>query len=283
MYARRLLAVLALLAGIPFVAGCGAEDLSTASIAEAAEVTEAEGGMRIAISQTLTLPGAGRVATTGTGVMDTARQASHLTMKVTSAPDVIVGAFDKSDLSTEVITDHAVVYTHSAQLSQLLGAGRKWVRIDAAKVGEAVGVDVSALTQSGQDPTQAVSQLKAVGEDVEKVGRETVRGVATMHYRATVDLRRALTPAAGGAAARDRLIEQLGTSTVPVDVWIGEDDRVRRLTQKLSLKGGGGPSEIEQRFELYDFGADVDIKVPRAREVADITDLAASGAATIGP
>ena len=288
MYARRLLVLLALLAALPVLAGCGAEKLSTASIAEAADVTVAERGMRIAIDQTLTLPGAGRMATTGSGVMDTDGQTSHLTMKVASAPDVVVGAFDKSDLTTEVITDRTVVYTHSAQLGQLLGAGRKWLRIDAAKVGEAAGIEVSALTQPGQDPTQALRQLKAVGADVDKVGREDVRGVETMRYRATVDLRRypALAPAADRAAARaaiERLIEVTGASTIPVDVWIGKDDLVRRVTQKLSLKGAGAPSAIEQRFELYDFGTKVDIKIPPPRQVTDVTDLAASGAATVGP
>ena len=197
-------------------------------------------------------------------------------------PDVIVGAFDASDLATEVITDHAVVYTHSAQLSQLLGAGRKWVKFDAEKLGRLAGIDVSALTQSGQDPTQAVRQLRAVSDDIEKVGREQVRGVDTMHYRATVELRRypALVPAGERAAARDaidQLIEMTGAATVPVDVWVGEDDLVRRLAQKLTLKGAGGPSEIEQRFEFYDFGADVDVRIPPPSEVADVTDLAASG------
>lgn len=180
------------------------------------------------------------------------------------------------------------MYTHSPQLSQLLGAGRKWLRIDAAKVAKAAGLDVSALTQPGQDPTQALRQLKTVGADVEKVGREDVRGVETMRYRATVDLRRypALAPAADRAAAREaieRLIELTGASKIPVDVWIGEDDRVRRVTQKLSFKDAGGPTTVEQRFELYDFGTKVDIKIPPRSQVADVSDLAASGAATIGP
>jgi len=207
---------------------------------------------------------------------------------VTSAPDVIVGAFDKNHLVTQVITDHAIVYTHSPQLSQLLGAGRDWVKIDAAEVGRAAGIDVSALTQPGQDPTQAVRQLKAVSADVKTVGREEVRGVATTHYRATVDLRRYadLVPAADRAAARasiDRFTAETGASRVPVDVWIGADDLVRRLAQKLSLDASGGPSAIEQRFEFYDFGAQVDIRVPDADEVTDVTDLAATGTATLGP
>ena len=289
MHSRRLVALLTLLVAIHVLAGCGAEDLSTASIAEAAEATVGERGMRIAIDQTLTLPGAGRMSMAGIGVMDTAGQASHVTMTVTQASDVVVGAFDKSDLATEIITDHAVVYVHSAQLSQLLGAGRRWLRIDAAKVGAAAGIDVSALAQPGQDPAQAVRQLEAVGADVETVGREDVRGVETMRYRATVDLRRyaALAPAADRAAARgaiERIIEVTGASTIPVDVWIGEDDRVRRMSQKLSFKDAGGPIAMEQRFEFYDFGTKVDIKIPPPGQVTDVSELAAAGAgATAGP
>ena len=286
--ARRPLALLVLLAALPALAGCGAEDLSTASIAEAADATVAEHGMRIALRQTVTLPGGGRMATSGSGVMDTRGQASHLTLRVTSAPDVVVGAFDKNDLVTQVITDHATVYMHSPQLSQLLGTGRDWVKIDAAEIGEAAGIDVSGLTQSGQDPTQAMRQLKAVSGKVETIGREDVRGVSTTHYRATVDLRRFpdLVPRADRAAARaavDQLIDVTGAGTVPVDVWIGADDRVRRLAQKLSLDAGGASSAIEQRFEFYDFGAKVDIRVPDPGKVTDVGDLATAGTATLGP
>lgn len=288
MYARHIVALLALLTAVAALAGCGAKDLSTAAIAQAADATMAERGMRIALQQTLTMQGAGRIETSGSGVMDTAGQASHLTLKVTSAPDVVVGAFDARDLSTEVITDRATVYTHSAQLNQLLGATRKWVKIDAAEMGRAAGVDVAALPQSGQDPAQAMRQLRAVSGKVRTVGRDEVRGVATTHYRTTIDLRRypALAPAADRAAARasiDRLIDELGVSEIPVDVWIGKDGLVRRLRQKLPLEIAGGPIAIEQRFEFYDFGSAVRIEVPSPREVTDVTELAASGAATIGP
>ncbi len=273
---------------MPALSGCGAEDLDPAAIAEAADATVAERGMRIAISQTLTIPGAGRLSTSGSGVMDTQGQRSHLTLKVTSGPDLVVGAFDGSDLVTEVITDGFAVYTHSSRLSQLLGSGRRWVKVNAAKVSEAAGVDVSALTQTGQDPTQVVRQLRAVSGDVETVGEEDVRGVATTHHRATVDLRRYpdLVPAAERAAAReaiDALIEQTGASTVPVEIWVGEDGLVRRLAQKLELKVPGGPTAIEQRFELYDFGAKVAVTVPGADEVTELSDLIDGRGATVGP
>jgi len=53
---------------------------------------------------------------------------------------------------------------------------------------------------------------------------------------------------------------------------------VRRIAQKLSLDAAGMSSAIEQRFEFYDFGAKVDIDVPDAGEVAEMSDLAAAGA-----
>lgn len=290
MFARHIVALVAvaLLAVISALTGCGAKDLSTAAIAQAADATVAERGMRIALKQTLTLPGGGRVESSGSGVIDTAGQASHLTLEVTSAPDVVVGAFDTRDLSTEVITHRATVYTHSAQLNQLLGAGRKWVKIDAVEMGRAAGVDVAALPRAGQDPAQAMSQLRAVSGKVETVGREEVRGVATTHHRTTIDLRRypALVPAADRAAARAaiaRLVDEIGVSEIPVDVWIGEDDLVRRLSQKLPLEIDGGPIAIDQRFEFYDFGTAVHIEVPSPSEVTDVTDLPAAGTATVGP
>lgn len=286
---RQLLALLALLAVlVPALAACGAEDLSPSAIAEAADTTAAERGMRIAITQTLTIPRAGRVLASGSGVMDPARQVSHITLKVTSGPDRVVGAFDQAGLLTEVITDRFTVYTHSPQLNQLLGHRRTWVKVDADRIGRAAGVDVSALTQPGQDPTQALRQLAAVSGDVETVGDEEVRGVATTRYSATVDLRRYpdLVSRADRAAARasiDDLIEQSGASEIPVDVWLGEDGLVRRLAQRLALNVPGGPSAIEQRFDLYDFGTKVYIDVPDASEVSDQTNLVDGRGATVGP
>ena len=79
------------------------------------------------------------------------------------------------------------------------------------------------------------------------------------------------------------LVGQTGSSTVPVDIWVGEDGLVRRLTQRLRLNVQGGPSAIEQRFELYDFGAKVEVVVPDADDVADLTDLLDVRGATAEP
>ena len=132
-------------------------------------------------------------------------------------------------------------------------------------------------------------QLKAAGGDIEKVGEEDVRGVATTHYKATIDFERypELVPADERAAARAsmrQLIKLTGARTAPVEVWVDDDDLVRRLEQTTKLTiPGAGPMSMVQQLELYDFGTKVDIDVPDPAEVADMTDLAGQGAATLGP
>lgn len=228
--------LLVLTAAVPALAGCGTEDLSPSSIAQAADTTVAKNAMKIRIDQTITMPGAGALVMTGSGEIDTRSQMSHITMRVADGPSAAAGAPVGDLSSTEVISDKLVVYMRVAQLEGVLGEGKRWMRVDAAKAAEAAGLDTSALLQSGQDPAQAISQLGAVSGDVEKVGEEKVRGVDTTHYRATVDFDRypSLVPASQRAAVRAsmrRLEKLMGSSTAPVDVWVDDDDLVRRYRQ----------------------------------------------------
>jgi hypothetical protein len=279
---RRLPALLAVLAAIPALAGCGAEDLSPSSIAQAADTTVATSAMKLRIDQTMTIPGVGPMQMGGDGAIDIRHQRSRFTLGITSAPGGAAGALGDA-LSTEVISDHFDVYTRSPQLSPLLGDGKRWLKVDVAEISKAAGIDLSAMARPNQDPSQSLQQLKAVSGDVEKVGEEAVRGVSTTHYRATIDFDKYpdLVPAEDRAAARAsmrQLIKLTGSHTAPVEVWVGEDDLVRRFKQKLSLAIPGAPSAIEQQIELYDFGAKVDIDVPDADEIADMSDLAAAAA-----
>ena len=286
---RRLLCLLAALAVFAALSGCGADDLSPTSIARAADATIAKNGMKIQIDQTMTVPGAGPVTMTGAGAIDTRGQASHLTMKLTGMPGGGTGGLDADDLTTEVITDRLVVYTRTPQLGSALGQGKSWLKVDLAEAAKGAGIDLASMMQTGQDPAQAIRQLEAVSGDIEKVGEEDVRGVSTTHYRATIDFSKypELVPAADRAAARasmQQLTKLTGAKTAPVEVWVGEDDLLRRFKQKLRLEiPGAGASSIEQQFELYAFGTKVDITVPDADKVVDASKLAARGAAALTP
>ena len=169
-----------------------------------------------------------------------------------------------------MIFDGLTFYMRSPLFEPLLPAGKRWLKIDLDTIGQEAGLDLGALVNQGasQDPTQVLAYLKAASGDVERVGTETVRGVATTHYKATIDFRKVpdSAPADQRAAVRrsiEQLIELSGASTAPMEVWIGRTAspaascrrrRPGRRQQRITLR---------QRTELYDFGTKVDVAIPR--------------------
>jgi len=105
---------------------------------------------------------------------------------------------------------------------------------------------------------------------VTKVGTETLGGVETTHYTATLD------PAKIPNGAR--LQKLTGASYQPVDVWIDSDDHVRRLHMAYSMSGsaaaGVGMSN-EMTMTFSDYGKNVDVSVPTDAETFDATGEAA--------
>ncbi len=110
-----------------------------------------------------------------------------------------------------------------------------------------------------------------------------MRGVATTHYKATIDFNPypGTVPAQDREAARraiEQVIELAGSARAPMEVWIGEDGVVRRTKQTIrTLVAPGVRGTVEQQIELFDFGAAVDVELPSEDETQDATDLAAEG------
>lgn len=287
MSARPLVALLALLAAIPLLTGCGGgtDTLSSAAVAKAADATVAKGGTRISLQSDATFPGgAGQLKMSGEGVVDGRTQQGRLTLRATSAP----AGESRDTLGQEVVFDKLVLYLRSPLFAAALRGGKKWVRIDLSRAGKAAGIDLASLTQSGQDPSQSLRLLRAVSGDITEIGKEDVRGVSTTHYKATIDLRKypGTVPAEDRAAARatvKTLTRALGGSTSPVEFWIDEDDLVRRYAQSLKVETAGGTGTIEQRVDYYDHGTEIDVIIPPARDVQDFTDIAAAGLSGDGP
>ena len=164
------------------------------------------------------------------------------------------------------------------RLTGALG-GKPWVKIDVKAV---TGVDPSALGQGqANDPTQGLAFLRGVSGPVREVGHERVRGDDTTHYAVTVDLERAVAQApADQRAALQTLIDQVGVATLPVDVWIDGDNRVRREHLAYDLSKMHLPNQttaptgaIDATIELYDFGVPVVVNVPPPDQVTDLGAL----------
>lgn len=71
--------------------------------------------------------------------------------------------------------------------------------------------------------------LRGSSESVKEAGTEEIRGAEATHYTAKVNL--AEVAEDEGASAEDvkKLREELGTDTVPVEVWIDEEGRAVRV------------------------------------------------------
>jgi hypothetical protein len=142
-----------------------------------------------------------------------------------------------------------------------------------------LGRDPSTLLAGGGDPSQQLEVLKATGAGCAKVGAETVRGVETDRYRATIDLHEAASRLRReGNPDLARILERSirsGSDSVTVEAWIDDDGMLRRIREVASLpRGSGRPSAtMDIRIDLFDYGIEPAIAVPPAARVYDMTPL----------
>jgi LppX_LprAFG lipoprotein len=182
------------------------------------------------------------------------------------------GVFASS--KTEVILDGLVAYLNvPPSLAQVLPEGKAWIKIDLAKLGEAQGVDLAQLMQFNQaNPNGVLGYLHGATADFETVGEEKVRGVATTHYRGTIDLRKVA--AQGSSETRksyEQIIEISGTNRIPMEVWIDGDGLARRVKYAQPL--GSGQGKLTLAMDLYDFGVEVNVKTPSEDQTLDLMEL----------
>jgi hypothetical protein len=271
---RYLFAILASL----ILAGCGGVDSSV--IATAVRTTEDAGGAEVAFQVEMELPVAGEpVVMTGSGVEDASSGRGQLTFDMSALARLPgAGALCTDSCEMEIVSDGSSVYMRSALFAGGLG-GKEWMKLDLERFGNGVGIPMGSSGMPAQSASQQLQMLRGVSDDVTDEGREPVRGVETTHYSATVDLRRsveALPEAQRDAARRgiDKVIAMTGQSELPFDVWIDDEDRVRRLEMEMTMGQAGMELKALMTIEYVRFGVPVEIDVPDDDDVFDATDLA---------
>lgn len=253
----------------------GDDTVPLSTVANAAEATNSAGGFKLTIDGRYLVPGAGEtLPLKGSGALDPETGRGRL---VFDSP----GALGTGKI--EQIFERQVIYVRTPAAAKQLGVKKPWLRLDAREAGQALGIDPGRLGQlGGNDPRQMIDQIRSVSGDVKKLGSETVRGVSTTKYRADVDIRRypdRLPPAQREQArvAVEKLVEQTGSDTYPMTLWIGEDDLVRRVKIEYEFDIAPGQDErgsFSMTMEFFDFGVPVDVAPPPAKDVADLAELA---------
>jgi hypothetical protein len=169
-----------------------------------------------------------------------------------------------------------VIYMRLGFLSSQLPGGKQWIKLDVSKLGEAAGLDLGELMSGTQfQPGDLLGMLTSEGAKIQKLGPARVDGVATTHYRVTIDLAKALQSKGLTSPLLSGITAQMKTATS--NVWIGKDGLVRRVKISYNVPHGAAPMRMAMTMNLYDYGARVSIAAPPSSQVFDATSLAQQG------
>ena len=264
---RRLPALLlASLALVLLGPACGGSDEDpAATLAAASSKTIDAKSSKVALVMEMTPPGGSPTKIAAEGAFDYGTRQGTMTMDA--------GSMGMPGLTgnIEMIMLGELIYM---KFPAGLLPGKPWLKLDLNSLGEQSGIDLAGLQELGSnDPSNFLHFLEGAGEDAKKVGEEKVRGVDTTHYRATFDLEKAKAEAPADLKDDvDQMIEQLGKSTIPADVWVDGEGLTRRMRFVFDAIGEEKVGMTVTQ-ELFDFGVKVEATAPPEDQVSDFAQL----------
>jgi len=231
------------------------------------------------------------------------------------ADDGLPDSFLDADLTMEMVTDGDTLYLRApfftamaemaldsgatrgdlGPLADLAELGDQWGRID---LSEASPSEVAAAAGGQTSDPRVFLDIVAHGTDVRDLGTQTIDGDETRGLGATVtyedmivaqdieldDFREQMGASAGEAPDDvdvDELVEAMLAMEMPVEVWVDDEDRVRRISMGLDMgpvfegldnaEIGEVGMAIDFSIEFTDYGDEsIEIEVPS--DAVDITD-----------
>jgi hypothetical protein len=170
-------------------------------------------------------------------------------------------------LSIDEVMTESTIYIKSP----LVAAGAKpWTAID---LKDMLGGSLSQLS-GGADPTSGLEMLNGA-KSVTKVGSETLRGVETTHYKAIVDINKAMLKKPAAVQAKlQSYVKLLGTkvSDFPIEVWIDDKGRPAKFVMTIDMPASTATQNqavsMTMGIEMFDYGSTVTVAIPPASEVA---------------
>ena len=202
------------------------------SLGAAAATSAAATSVAFTLSATRATSSATTTLVTGSGAVDLTHDTGRLTASVPGLADYVGSGND----TVHVVTDGSSVYLGSPALSSLTG-GNSWLKADLPKDGSSS--DLSSLAVLS-NPSQLLGLLSSVGGQVTTVGTVDLHGTRTTEYRTTVTLSELATRAGIGTGSSlgakvAKVLQQLGSTSVPITAWVGSDGYLRQISASIDL------------------------------------------------
>jgi hypothetical protein len=177
-------------------------------------------------------------------------------------------------LTMTELFDDLVIYMSAPELSSATN-GKTWLKIDVRKYVKALGGNLSQLTSG--NPSDVLQRLRASGT-VTEAGTESIRGVPTTHYVATIDVDKVAKLSGLG-----KLFAKTKVEYAPEDVWIDRQGYMRQIKTSYSAESQGQRVTVVLTMDLFDLGTPVHVVLPAPSDVYDgSSDLAAGTNKALG-
>jgi hypothetical protein len=174
-----------------------------------------------------------------------------------------------------------VLYIHLPQLAKQY-PGKEWLKVDPKTLpkSQTGGADLGGIV-SAFNPQQALMVLGAA-TSVQLLGPQTISGIPMVRYRTVIDVSKLSGAVTASQRAQVRkLMQQLGLTTVTMDVWIDKPGYIRAIsTAPVALKTSttsttsipaSATLKLVMTFGAY--GQPVIVAAPPATKTVDIGPL----------
>ena len=268
--------------------GSGRSALGAAGAASAGATSVA-----FTVSATRATPSSTTTLVTGSGAVDLSSDVGRLTATVPALSSYVGSGND----SLDVVVAGNAAYLATPVLSQATG-GDTWLKAPLPK-DTSTSPDTSTLAVLA-DPAKLLGLLSSVGGPVTTVGTVDLAGVHTTEYRTTVTLselaaKAGLTHGSKLGADVAQVLGALGSTTVPVTAWVGDDGYVRQLSASLDLSrltlgglvgglvdgtlgssGGSSTASTTVTVGFSNYNQPVHVTVPPASQVTSVDGIVSS-------
>lgn len=137
----------------------------------------------------------------------------------------------------------------------------KWVRVDTTTLA-----DGNLVTGGATDPLAAAELLRGA-QQVTYVGETDLAGTKVRHYQGTTDIGRAARSASPGVrGALEAAAKGFSKDTVPFDVYLDMEGRLRKVRHRFSYVNNG-VIDVSSTTLLYGFGTPVTVTLPPSGDI----------------